>query len=59
MILLKKKFLKYGNHKTIDKFTAFFLSLWKVFIKETSPIFFISIIHVKKKKIKFILNVSF
>ena len=31
MILLKKKFLKYGNHKTIDKFTAFFITLKGVY----------------------------
>ena len=35
-----------------------FLLLWKVFFEETPSVFFISTIHVKKKKIKFTLKVS-
>ena len=54
MVLWKKKFLKYGSYKTIDKFTALFATLKGVSWRHFSIKKFISYTYLKK--IEFILN---
>ena len=49
-MILWKKILKCDSYETIDKSITLFVTLKSV-LEETPSIFFISMIHVKKKRI--------